>query len=65
MRILPTHVRIFDGNSENISATRKKNVEKIRRINDRFEPSGRIVSIPTVNDVVAHLGIAKKGPIDR
>ena len=65
VRILPTQVRILPGYSENSSAAAKKATEKSSRYSCILPSAGRICSRPTVKETVAHLGMAKNGPMVR
>ena len=60
--IFPIHVKICPGFNEKNNTTAKNTKENIPNP-AIFPPSEINDSIPTVNETVAHLGIAKKGPI--
>ena len=60
----PTQVRIFPGQREKSSAAVKKTRVKSSR-KSRVFPAGRTCSSPTVKEVVAQRGMAKKGPMVR
>ena len=63
--IFPIHTVIFAGRKEKNNTSAKKISEKMNNtvVPETFCPS--IGSIPVVNDVVAHLGMAKNGPMVR
>ena len=64
-RILPTQVRILPGRSAKKSAAAKNAAEKSSRYSVLLPFCGSTCSSPTVNDVVAQRGMAKKGPMVR
>ena len=66
LRILPTHVRILPGKSENRSAAAKNTAEKTSSHSRSCSAAcGTACSIPTVKAVVAQRGMAKNGPMVR
>ena len=63
--IFPIHRVILPGRSENSKTSAKNIREKIKSASVSDTLPAVIGAIPVVNDVVAHLGIAKKGPMVR
>ena len=63
--ILPIHTVMFAGRSDRNSTSAKKTSEKISSARPSEAPSPSIGSTPVVKDVVAHLGMAKNGPMVR
>ena len=65
LRILPTHVRIFPGKSEKARTAAKKSTEYTASTVGLSAPFPKSGATVTVKGTVAHLGIAKNGPIVR
>ena len=62
---LPIQTVISPGRRDKISTMAKKIAEKIFSASDSDAPALSMGATPTVKEVVAHLGIAKPGPMVR
>ena len=62
---LPIQTVISPGRRDKISTMAKKITEKIKSAMDSDAPALSMGATPTVKEVVAHLGMAKPGPMVR
>ena len=63
--IFPIQTVMFAGRSEKNRTSEKKISEKIKSPIPSDTPCGSMGAMPVVKEVVAHLGMAKNGPMVR